>query len=64
MQRALPGVPTMHLIERITRMVKAMRPKWRVLPDQLLAGAPGMIKARNHIVHGRPLMITAPRASS
>lgn len=53
LDRALSGVPTMHLIERITRMVKTLNRKGRALPEELLRGAPGMIKARNDIVHGR-----------
>lgn len=52
-ERALSGVPTLRLIERIGRMVKAQRPKWRRLPEELLQGAERMIKMRNDIVHGR-----------
>lgn len=52
-ERALSMVPTMSLIERITRMVAAIRPAWRQLPSELLEHAPAMIKMRNDIVHGR-----------
>ena len=52
-ERALSNTPTMHLIERLTRMVGAVRPKWRGLASELLQNAPAMIKLRNDIVHGR-----------
>jgi len=52
-ERALSMVPTMTLIERITRMVAAIRPAWRKLASELLEQAPAMIKMRNDIVHGR-----------
>ncbi|MBK8631749.1 MAG: hypothetical protein IPN84_16635 [Sphingomonadales bacterium] len=52
-ERALSMVPTMTLIERITRMVAAIRPAWRTLASELLERAPAMIKMRNDIVHGR-----------
>lgn len=52
-KRALSMVPTMSLIERITRMVAAIRPAWRKLANELLRHAPAMIKMRNDIVHGR-----------
>ena len=52
-KRALSLVPTMSLIERITRMVAAIRPAWRKLASELLEYAPAMIKMRNDIVHGR-----------
>lgn len=51
--RALSGAPNLHLIERLQRMTKALPSQWRGLPDELLAGASGMINARNSIVHGR-----------
>lgn len=53
MERALSGAPMLRLFERIERMVKAQRPKWRALLEKLLEGAEGMIKARNAIAHGR-----------
>lgn len=52
-ERALAIPPTMTLIERITRMVTAIRPAWRALASELLEHAPTMIKMRNNIVHGR-----------
>ncbi|WP_156465678.1 hypothetical protein [Methylobacterium sp. Leaf106] len=51
--RSLSVVPTMHLIERIVRMIKAIRHNWRKIPEEMLHRAPDMIKARNDIVHGR-----------
>lgn len=52
-RRALSRVPTLDLIERINRMVRAQRRNERELAQTLLDGADAMITARNHIVHGR-----------
>ena len=52
-QRMLTDNPKFHLLERIERLANSLPPQARKLPLELLANAPGMIKARNDIVHGR-----------
>jgi len=52
-ERALSGVPKLHLLERIERMANSLPPKWRKDPLELVEGAAAMITMRNEIVHGR-----------
>jgi hypothetical protein len=52
-ESSLSDAPKLRLLERIERMTRSLRPKWRKIPLELLEGATDMIKARNDIVHGR-----------
>ena len=53
LKRTLSSPPTLHLQNRIERMVAHQARRWNAKDRQILGGLGRMIKLRNEIVHGR-----------